>query len=104
MNVIDRIQADARLIAAGQPKNHADNVVFVNGYLAIDGLPTYSDLVNTLLAWNRASDLCKSVSQSGAPARLRTAADRAEVSRLEEAKRDSAHRLNALIDRLPRGI
>lgn len=105
MTVIDRIHSDRQLSSAVQTPSALQAVAQADAHLNNTALPGYSELVNTLLAWNRASDHCKAVSQD--PLRkgqARTPADRAEVARLEQGQRDAAHRLNQLIDRLPRGL
>lgn len=105
MTIIERIAADQQAIQAGVSQQETQAIVAAN--IAIHGtkLPSYSELVNTVLTWHRTSDQCKAVRHAAhLERRKRTEAEVQEVRHMEEKRRASTHLLNNLIDRLPRGI
>ena len=105
MNVIDRIQADQLAIKAGVNNPLWAAVAAADVSLRDAGEPTYSELVTTLLHWNRTSDQCKSVGHAAhRERRARTPGELIEVRRLEEERRAATRAINNLIDRLPRGL
>jgi len=105
MNVQDRIASDQHRIEVGQGNITLDHVEDADLALQAVWLPTYTQVVNTLLAWHRASDQCKAAGQDlGAQNHPRRPGARLAMAELELAKKDAIHRLNELIDHLPRGI
>ena len=105
MTVIDRIRADHLAVQAGASQTTQESVAAADAHLAHAGVPTYSELVATLLTWNRTSDAYKAVRHAAhLGKRVRTAFEQSEVCRLEGTRRDTTHAVNNLIDRLPRGL
>ena len=105
MTVADRIRSDKSAVQAGTSDSLQYHVAAADVSLVFRGLPSYSEIVNTLLAWNRASDSYKAERLAAQLAkRPRTKLELSEVHRLEEVRRHTTHTLNGLIDRLPRGL
>ena len=105
MNTINRIQSDRLAIQVGANKLSWAAIAVADVSLRDAGEPTYSEVVSTLLHWNRTSAQYKSVSHvAHRERRARTPGELIEVRRLEEERRAATRAVNNLIDRLPRGL
>ena len=105
MTVADRIHADHHALLSGPSSAVQHAAQIADNNLNHAGVPSYSELVNALLDWNRASDQYKAERQTAQRAqRPRTPLELSVVHRLEEARRDTTRAVNALVDRLPRGL
>jgi len=105
MTVIDRIRADHLATQAASSSTAIEAIAAADAYLNNVSAPTYSELVATLLHWNRTSDQCKSVGHAAhRERRARTPGELIEVRRLEDERRAATRAVNNLIGRLPRGL